>query len=405
MNILKTAFFAAMFLSTSLFCTENLFAQYNVVSIKALPEKPLPKGVFYTLPQNGIKIQITIQKTNFHKGVYGDYASTLLGLNGILSTNSLYEIKSIELTNFSLPDPEQIFYIYAPSASFPKLHLLNNGILQSVNSNRPPKGNRKIWEKSPLYDPSKSSQSTSLTTINSTTPLADLNIYQHYDTIIKQEKKDSLTIIKIITPRIEEKSSSQKAKDMANLILESQKNRADLVSGLQEVNYPAETIKFMYDQLQKAEKEYMDCFVGHIDQEELVYEFEIMPDSAHSYPLALFTHTEGLQAYDSNLLNANNTSSIISLELEILPSIGSASKIFEQNGVDNRIPKGIYYRQAQEVKASLSYENKKIASTNLFVAQWGETLSLPVLKEHVIILNSTNGNLIYMGKNDKDMKP
>ena len=51
-------------------------AQYTVESAQGATEIPMGRGLFYYLPQNGIELQITVEKTTYKKGIYGDYAAS-----------------------------------------------------------------------------------------------------------------------------------------------------------------------------------------------------------------------------------------------------------------------------------------------------------------------------------------
>lgn len=387
-------------------CSLSLHAQYATEPVKMTSAKPMGRGIFYCLPLNGISVRVTIEKTSYIKGIYGDYAAKLLGIDNYIKKDLCsYKIKDVQLKNTVYVDPEQQFFLYSKSEGGPSVSLSPEGILISINDPQPILFKNNIEAEtlfnSENYNSQRDENRSSIGSLGVKAPFADLNFYQSYDTSYKEEWIDSAKVLHaILTPVVESKSLGQRAEEIAKLIIESKKYRSDLLSGMQEVNYSPQTIKFMYNRLLKTENEYMESFTGVISSSEETFEFEIRVDTAFLYPLAFFDSQVGLvKMKEEDKCSASaEASNVLSIKIKCLPYGGGAATVFEQNNIDPNTPKGIFYKQPLPIEASLALGSKNLQKKHLFISQWGETLSLPVSKTQMIILNPSTGSLIYSGK-------
>lgn len=383
-------------------------AQYTVESVQGATETPMGRGLFYYLPQNGIEVEVTVEKTTYKKGIYGDYAAKLLGIdNYIKEDKSFYKIVSVELRNTVQPDPQQQYCIYANRADlFPSVSLSPEGVLATVNHPRP-QLNQAAWRETPTARPIGSPRQAHRSSIGSLgvkAPFADLNVYEKYDTTYVEEWVDTTRVLRpVLTPVVEAKSLAQKAEEIANLIIESKKYRIDLLTGLQEVNYAPQTIQFMHDNLLQIENEYMESFTGIISRAEEHFTFRIdIADTTTCYPVAFFDAQNGIlpiEAGDQALIRPEDED-VLRVKLLPLPYAGDQALICEQSRLDLKkpTPKGIHYRQPQAVNAQVHLGTQLLRQTDLFVAQWGDVLVLPVVKGTMILLDPTTGALLYMGR-------
>lgn len=383
-------------------------AQYTVESVQGATETPMGRGLFYYLPQNGIELQVTVEKTTYKKGIYGDYAAKLLGIdNYIKEDKSVYKIVSAELRNTVQPDPQQQYCIYANRADhFPSVSLSPEGVLATVNHPRPPlmqTASRALPTASSAATPHRAHRS-SIGSLGVKAPFADLNVYEKYDTTYVEEWVDTTRVLRtVLTPVVEAKSLAQKAEEIANLIIESKKYRIDLLTGLQEVNYAPQTIQFMHDNLLQIENEYMESFTGIISRSEEQFTFRIdISDTTTRYPVAFFDDRNGLlpiEAGDMALIRPEDED-VLCVKLSPLPYAGDQALICEQSRLDLKkpTPKGIHYRQPQAVNAQVHWGPQLLRQADLFVAQWGDVLVLPVVKGAMILLDPTTGALLYMGR-------
>ncbi len=407
----KYGLLSGLFSLTALCLSPAAHAQYTVESVQGVTETPMGRGLFYYLPQNGIELRLTVEKTTYKKGIYGDYAAKLLGIdNYIKEEKSVYKIVSAELRNTVQPDPQQQFCIYAARADqFPDLSLSPDGILASVNHPKP--SLHRMAATDGLRPRQGGEHRSSIGSLGVKAPFADLNVYEKYDTTYVEEWKDTTRVLRtVLTPVVEAKSLAQKAEEIANLIIESKKYRIDLLTGLQEVNYAPQTIQFMYDHLLQIENEYMESFTGVISRSEAHYTFRIdIGDTTTRYPVAFFNAQNGIQPItpDELALVKPGDEDVLCIQLSPLPYAGDQALICEQSRLDLKkpTPKGIHYRQPQAVTAQVRLGAQPLQQTDLFVAQWGDVLVLPVVKGAMIQLDPTTGALLYMGRPFEPAEP
>lgn len=377
----------------------SLQAQYAVYPADAAPEKAVEKGLFYSLPQNGFEITLIIEETSLERGIYSDYAEQLLKLSAIKENTTRYKIKEVRIRNTAYPDPERTFYVQGNR--LPSLLLNKNGILKGVNIpfETACMRDKKPHEKPqpPRTDGNVSSSEQLPGVYGSFVPVADLNIKARFDTIVTQRKGDTTLIIeKILRPRIDEKSLSEQARKMADLIFKIRSEKANLLYGLQEVPYPAGTLEFMYRQLETNERRYLDCFTGTVHQKDLRRTFRIMPQTGKTdYPIAIFSPEEGLiEIADTAVKNSED---LLMLHLSALPFAGEESVALQATQRISAAASGFYYLIPRKMQALLHYNGSILHHTEVFVAQWGECLQLPVRDGYRIKLNPENGSLLYFG--------
>ncbi len=378
----------------------GLQAQYAVYPINAAPEKASEKSLFYSLPQNGFEITLIIEETSLERGIYGDYAEQLLKLSAIKENTTLYRIKEVRIRNTAYPDPARTFCVYGNR--IPALSLNKNGILRGVNL---PFESVCISDKKPHEKPQSSQMANNVSVseqlpgvYGSFVPVADLNIKARFDTIVTQRKGDTTLIIeKILRPRIDEKSLSEQARKMADLIFKIRSEKANLLYGLQEVPYPAGTLEFMYRQLETNERRYLDCFTGTVHKKDLYHTFHIMPQSGkQDYPIAFFSAKEGLEEIEDTI-PLQHYENLLVLHLSTLPFAGGDAIGFQSSQKISAAASGFYYLIPRRMQASLCYNETVLKKTEVFVAQWGECLQLPVRNDYWIKLDPRSGSLLYFG--------
>lgn len=376
----------------------RLQAQYSVYPVDAAPEKAVEKGIFYSLPQNGFEITLFIEETSLERGIYSDYAEQLLKLSAIKENTTSYRIKDVRIRNTAYPDPERTFCVQG--SRIPALLINKNGILKGVNLpfEKFCMQDRKTHDKPQPPQKAKDAPAGELPGVyGSFVPVADLNIRARFDTIVTQRKNDtSLIIEKILRPRIDEKSLSEQARKMADLIFKIRSEKANLLYGLQEVPYPAGTLEFMYRQLETNERRYLECFTGTVHRKDLRRTFRIIPKIGQTdYPFAIFSPEEGLFEIDDTAIT--DAEDLLTLHLSALPFAGEEAVAFQTHQKISASASGFYYLIPRKMQASVRYDESELNHAEVFVAQWGECLQLPVRDGYRIKLDSENGSLLYFG--------
>lgn len=374
-------------------------AQYAVYPASTRLAKPTENALFYSLPQNSYRLTIEIEETIRERGVYSDYAEKMLKLPAIKDNTVSYKIKHVGIKTLAYPDPKQVYGVQGND--LPALRLSPDGILLGVNmAERPkPAGDRSCQggEKDRHRKPHAQAEEPQTGEGKPVTALqvADLNIRQKFDTIVRRYQTDTNTVIeKVLRPVMDEKSLAEQARKMADLIFKTQAAKAELISGLQEVAYPAGTMEFMYKQLDKNERNYLDCFTGTVRKQTVSYSFDITPqEGVLEYPVAVFSPESGIEPADAEELLENH----LVFKLSLLPFVGAEAAGFQKANAIKDKPSGFYYRMPRKATASIVYGGKEIESRDVFVAQWGKVLQLPVRNHYRLLLDGKNGGLMYFG--------
>ncbi len=394
-------------------------AQYEVVPVSTQDANG-PGGILYCLPQNSFRVELVVEKTTWERGLYSDYAEQLLKLPAIRENSVSYQIKEIRLHQRALPDPSQTFRV--EGTRLPALELSPEGILLGVNPPEPLPGPlpghpapalpQPVPEKGPRKGKPERPRPVSSRT-GSFAPVAGLNASKRFDTLVTRRRLDSLTIVeKILQPRIDQKSLFDQAREVAGQILKIRNDQSDLLSGLQEVAYPQGTIQFMYRQLQKNEKQLLECFTGTCIQEEIRYSFDITPERGRAaYPIAFFSPEEGIERIPSGQEEAlDSGNDVLLLLLEPLPRMDTENEPAPASPRKGSAPKetpagGFCYRVPAKVKARIGLNGEILEEKDLFVAQWGSTVKLPVLEGYRMELHKESGALLYLGKPQASFPP
>ncbi|MFH0866365.1 MAG: DUF4831 family protein [Bacteroidota bacterium] len=365
----------------------------NVSHVDNNGEIQKSEGIYYSLPKTVITVAVTVEKTSKVKGPFASYALKYLGLTDVISENtSSYAMSSVTLGSYSIPDPDQYFFI--ESCKLKKKNIMLSfeeyGVLKGVN-------NRYMNSyKNNYYD-------TSVVTVSNENEIPEQNfmnpnIAEAFDTIIEKINLDTNIIIKKTIKKVYvDKTTERKAKEAADFIIELEESRLSLLTGYSEVNYSKEAIEYMAVQLEKTEQEYLHLFTGITVKSEYKYYFSYIPvgnNTALSVPLFRLSDKYGI--CDTSDYKGE------SVYINIEPS-GSTNNItsFEALRFDPKEKHhGIYYRIPEKANISIMYKDRQIASSDFLVAQFGPVCELQAKGIKSLSLNPESGSVqkVVFGK-------
>lgn len=385
------------------FCLQAPRAQYAVYPASARLAKPAENALFYCLPRNSYRIVVEVEETILERGIYADYAEKLLKLPAIKENSVSYRIKDIKIRTSAHPDPLQVFSLQG--TNLPALRLTPDGILLEVNPSErmPPASRPERKSAGTEHRPVKAVSEIPDLPASGALPVADLNIRQKFDTTVRRHVSDTMTVIeKILRPVVDEKSLAEQARKMADLILKLQESKTELLSGLQEVPYPAGTMEFMYRQMERNERRYLDCFTGTMRKECSVHTFTVTPDdNVYDYPVAFFSPETGIEDIPAEvrekIRHSEEVPDVLLLRLSPLPFAGEQAARFSENNTAKEKDGGFYYRLPRKAVAGILLEGETLAGREVFVSQWGEVLQLPVRERYSIRLDGKSGGLEFFG--------
>lgn len=247
-------------------------SQVNVIHLgdsKVVSEKD---GIIYSLPRTVINVSLVVNKIQKTTGPYADFADKYLGLTNIITNNSTeYEIREIILTTSAEPDPEQFYFVELEDKSSKEnksieMYLSEAGFMQDAT------------DISKLKNPRMARSDNQQESGNAFADILNPSWFERVDTVIRRVSMDT-TIIeqKVFRKTTSGKSTEQKAKDAADVILKLDESKLNLLSGYQEVGYESGSLEFMCNQLESIKTEYLALFKGITSVKTTTFNYSFVP--------------------------------------------------------------------------------------------------------------------------------
>ncbi len=365
-----------------MFCVSVSRAQINVSKVGTSAITSEFNGLFYSLPQTVIQVDIIVNKIQKVRGPFAEYADQMLGLSEVTSVNSTeYGLNDIRLTSYSEPDPSEYYFIQMPSKSKDRkaieLFLSNEGVISGIGTSSQEKVNKKqrFEDLSP----------TSIDMPEITNP----SVFERTDTVIKRISLDS-TIIeqKFFRKTSAAKSIEQKAREASEFILKLDESMFNLINGYQEVNYEKGTMEFMYNQMNSMKNDYLELFKGVTSTSKETYTFYYVVDKNNpSETLCRFSINKGIipktaTSGDFVQINASSINHTKSLKTE-------TAKL----NSGQRASHGLYYRIPDKANVTVNVGGQLILESRFVINQFGVVTFLPATSLQNISIDNNTGTL------------
>lgn len=279
----------------AMFLTANVTGQINVYRVNESVGQPAGKGSFYILPQTVLRVDVVVRADEQLKGPYAEYAAKFLGIEDVNNFDfTTYSIENVEVSTATEPDPGQLYFVEMPSADSKdlrtfKLKVDDSGYLLAANdlNQTMPAEPKKTVEVVEFQNPFDGSNLPEFRISG--------NVTTKVDTIIRKLSVDTIeTEQRFYRARLEEKTTEQMAMEALLKIQQIRDSKYNLLTGFQETPYESGTIKFMYDNLNKLENEYLDLFRGKSYAEYYHYTYYYVPDEkSMKNPVELFRFSTG----------------------------------------------------------------------------------------------------------------
>ncbi len=335
-------------------------AQISSVRVRSSSENYGQNGVFYALPRSVLKVDIVVAKMNDLPGPYASYAPQVLGINDYIKREEVsYAVKGVYIQTLTEADPNAVYFLNFGERSGKSdrafiIQLQNNGVLKGMNetsSSNEADIKAKVELRADYFK-------------QDFDYLADLNQVVRVDTIIRRISVDTSNIEDVVYNRtLVEKSMLERAQDAAKNYMDIHKNRVELLSGFQEVSYPAQTMAFMNAELKKMEDAYLALFKGKRFISEEQYSFYVIPEgvkTSQSYPLCKFSKENGLTDLATNGGNRINL---------MLQTNGVTDVLKNQEAGDQSL--GVFYRVPETARVWVDYNGAEFAKNTFLIPQLG----------------------------------
>ncbi len=207
----------------------------------------------YIKPETAILVEIKVKRQSIKKGPYSRYASELLGVVAPLNDKNLYTIEGIKLSTSNIGKDSGIAMRGKKQAAF----------------------------------------------------------FKNGDQVVTNDFKDR----SINAPTVNGKSKSVKdmAQEAAKTIFTLRDRRFNLVTGALGSRDNGAGMEAMIKEMSRIENEYLELFLGKIEEEYLTYQYEIIPAvGITNYVVCRFSDSEGI----SNGLNVSGSPLILTINKE-----------------------------------------------------------------------------------------
>ena len=388
--------YSVYFFATLLIAATSCSKMINVKHVKMDSALPKEDGVYYSLPKTVITVEVDVSKTYKIKGQFSGFANKYLGLSNVITENSSsFSIDDIKLSDYSLPDHDQYYFVEIPNSCRKKnsvlLQLSETGIINSINGYNKlnNKTNSIISSDATAEDVAKPAVQTFLNS----------NMMASFDTTIEKIDMDTFILQKKIIKKIYvDKNEEQKAKEAADYIMKIKENEFNLLTGYSEVNFSKESLEYMHEQLKKQESEYLNLFTGATVVHHFKFYYTYNPVDSKSkanIPLFLFSAKDGISDTSSNKGESVN------LKIEKLDS-SNVLEPFNDAKLDlKKKHHGFYYRIPEYAKVSVCCNNKIKAESNILVSQFGVVCELPAINGIKALYYPNSGEVKTISVNEK----
>jgi len=257
-----------------------------------IPAKP--GGIWYMLPQSMIEVTVHTQRTELVKGPYAAFASKYLGIDNVITNNHIYwQLEDITIGTTPVPDPDHLYYVSLGDADSVEIAIPLELYVNPQGSITCAAGAGKRFTVGQSFMAAPQPDYSSVFKLH-----AESNLFEKIDTIIEQVMQDSIKVEKrVLRTKMIEKPIEQRAKETADLILKMREDRIRLLVGFQEIPYDPVTIKYLVDELERVEREYIELFTGLRLETKHSRSFFIIPkqsDDCVPIPMMRFSSQEGV---------------------------------------------------------------------------------------------------------------
>lgn len=374
---MKSRIITLLLIATAISC--NSPSHIQVMHVRQMNAEAGHDGFYYALPRTVLVFDVTVTRKENIPGPYAGYAGRHLGLTDIISKQSVsYELTDIQISSYAEPDPTQFYFVkYNPETYKDKpfyISYTESGLIKSVNT---------------AFDSERFMQSLgeqgeygfygSEATFNY---FIDSNLKEKIDTIVQMVVKDTLIIERQILQRSwVEKGKETRAREVADFILKLRNQKMDLISGFYEIPYSKETIEYMYNEINKIEKNYLELFTGITSTSILKYRYTFLPvlsDAGKQKHIFRFCNEEGAFSVTNR-----NKGTLVSVELQRNETTRQPDVFIRRNTDPKKEDYGFYYRIPEHVNAIIKDGDGVKAEARLLISQFGTITSLP--PEHLEI--------------------
>lgn len=318
-------------------CFSTVFVALSQTNVEPfLPNQPIGDGVVYYLPKTVLAIDAVAENTVQKVGPFVNYAQLYLGVKDVVVENrSEWRLKVVKMHTLTHADENRAFRIeVAANSSAAFVTLDNQGIIRSVNMDYQPQDAPK---KARNHRPQKG---------------------EKVDTVFHLELLNQETLVANSVPKMAELAAKQ--------IYRIRENRANLLSGENELLPDGEALKTMLEKLENDERELTALFVGKTFNQKMHKKFVFEPqDDEENHVLFRLSSRKGIVPAD----DLTGTPVYLNLTANRKTVAKEENKKTPENG--------LFYVVAGSAEVEISHDSHVFVKENIVAPQFGDVATLP----------------------------
>lgn len=357
-----------LLLIAALFASLSLDAQFVTTLAKNASESQ-SDGIMYYLPKNVVRLEFTIEETEYCIGPYAEYSSKLLGVNDYIKENkSEFNIKSVDIQTVSEIDPNAMYFISTDDKGkepMPNIILDTDGLILALGYDNLPSNYiaRNTFNDSDL-EQTERVEATFVEILDNEVEIDDED---------EDEDEDGGN-----GKRVKEITKEDRAKAALEKISNIRTAYFELISGAQEVAFGA-TTKYMAKTLQELEYEYVSLFKGKAVK--------------NIYKKVIYITPEKNQ---SNIAVSVGKGQNVKVQFDSHNALGNMNPT--NDDVKNSAQVGkLFYRMPANTTVKVLSGNTVIAEKALNISQFGD-IRVVTVKGNKALFNPNTGQIISITK-------
>jgi hypothetical protein len=289
---------------------------------------------YYALPKHKLFLRFTIEKTEFVKGIYSDFANNLPVALDVIEENKVeYSIKNVAFATETVADNSEIYMISVPENIVASISYAKNLLPAQIS----------------ISD----AKLPNFSEMNFNFP-ADIAFAENNFNEIKSAFNK-----KLVKPDISAKEGAKILIERLNAIETNQEN---LLTSFYEVDYDGEAIKAILDRTDKEKEDIYRLFSGYKNVEYQVFTLEVIPSSDDlELPLARFSS-------NGNFVDVNDFGQLLKVQFSNLSD--NSLNLPQESGT-------LAYKIPNTTAVTVSFADEIIFSKEIYLAQFCKTQFLP----------------------------
>jgi hypothetical protein len=314
-------------------------------------------SVTYALPQTSLSFEVEAVKESFFAGPYAKYAEKYLGIKAASASSTVYRISSVKMTPCVEADPASRYQATIPSSLRETyIQICSQGLVSCSESGF---GREDFWRFPGNSDADFAARGLSA------------NYTAEAATLYQGVRGDGYNQLAVSQNVVVAKTTEQKAKEAADMILKLRATRVQIITGDTDANYSGESMGAAIDEISRLEKEYLSLFIGYSTFETQKMNFDLVPtNDADSHMFVAFRLSDS-----AGLLSPDDVSGKPYF-VEIIPE-GVAAAAPDAKGTSGSV---IYYRTPAICSVKLSDGSNVLLEARVPIHQYGTIDAFSVKK-------------------------